>query len=204
MSAGNNKEPAESKNLVNPFASPLTSATIEPLAGNPNPLPPPKLPNVFTKWLLICTFAAGPSFFIGGGMGGWRVPAVVGMVIGVLIFVVGYTALEFATVIQQKMSKPVSRRAAWIAYLTRVGISIVFPIGVILDMFCGIFAVGLSSGITGVDAGLYGSRNISQVSAWVECLQYMFTTVVQGILLNFVLFAYMGVVWMICNLFSRK
>lgn len=204
MSAGDNEDTIDAEGPVNPFAAPVTSSTIHPLPGNPNPLPPPKLPNVFVKWLVVCAFAAGPSFFFGGGMGGWRTPAVVGMVIGVLIFVVGYTALEFTTAIQEKMAKPVSRRAAWIAYLTRVGISIVFPVGIFVDVFCGIFAVGISSAVTGIQSGIEPHvREAPNIPALEEFFQYMFTTVVQGVLLNLVLFAYMGLAWLVCNLFSK-
>lgn len=201
MSTDDNENQIQPQDSVNPFAAPLTSATIEPLPGNPDPLPTPKLPNVFAKWLLVCVCAAGPSFFIGGGIGNWRGSAVLGMVIGVLIFVVGYTALEFTKVIQQQMANPVSRRAAWIAYFTRVAISI-FLIGAYLDMLCGVFAIGISSAVTGIQGNLANTSR-GDVSTWVECLQYMFTTLVQGVLLNLVLFAYMGIVWVICNLFSR-
>lgn len=204
MSAGNNEQGTDPQGPINPFAAPLTSATIEPLPGNPNPLPPPKLPNVVAKWLLVCAFAAGPSFFIGGSLGGWRFSAVLGMVIGVLIFVIGYSAFEFTTTVQQQISDPVSRRAAWIAYLTRIGISIAFPIGVFVDVFCGAFAVGISSTITGIQTDFgNGYRGGSEVSAWIECLQFTFTTVAQGILLNLVLFGYMGIAWVVCRLFSR-
>ena len=55
----------DTEDTVNPFAAPVTSATIEPLAGSPDPLPLPKLPNVIAKWTLICVCAAGPSFYFG-------------------------------------------------------------------------------------------------------------------------------------------
>lgn len=193
----------EPEDSVNPFAAPLTSATIQPLPGNPDPLPAPKLPNVIAKWVVVCAFAAGPSFFMGGGLGNWRTSAVLGMVVGVLVFVIGYSALEFTTAIQEKMAKPVARRAAWIAYLTRVGISIVFPVGIFVDVFCGIFAVGISSAVTGIQGGPPRFQEGPDVSTSVEFFQFMFTTVVQGILLNLVLFAYMGIAWVFCNLFSK-
>jgi hypothetical protein len=192
----------EPEDPVNPFAAPVTSAAIKPLAGDPDPLPPPKLSNVFAKWLVICGISAGPSFFFGYSVGNGRFPAVLGMVIGVMIFVVAYTALEFTSAVQQQMAKPVSRRAAWIAYLTRVGISIVFPVGIFVDVFCGIFAMGISSSVTGLQAGL-GNSTSSPVPAAYECFQFVFTTVAQGILLNLVLFAFMGIAWVFCNSFSR-
>ncbi len=134
-------------------------------------------------------------------MGNWRAPAVLGMVIGVLIFVIGYSALEFTKTIQQKMADPVSRRAAWIAYGTRVAISILF-IGVYLDIFCGAFAIGISSSVSGFQGSL-GRISRGDVPASIECFQFMVTTIVQGVLLNLVLFAYMGIAWVVCNLISQ-
>ncbi len=163
----------ERDDSLNTFAAPLTSATIDPLPGNPDPLPPPKLSNVIAKWMLICACAAGPSFFIGAGVGDWRTPAVLGMVIGVLVFVIGYAALEFTTAVQQQMENPVSRRAAWIAYITRVGISVVFPVGLFLDVICGAFAVGISSALTGMQADIGPPFNDTpDVSASVEFIQF--------------------------------
>ena len=188
----------------NPFAAPTVSDAIEPIAGDP--IPPPQLPHVFVKWLLVCGAAAGPSFALGGGMGGWRFSAVLGMIIGVMIFVIGYTALEFTTAVQQQMGKPVSRRSAWIAYLTRVAISIIFPIGVFIDMFCGLMAVGFSSTVVGFRENYAGSRNgvtFDNFSS-LECFQFAFTTVVQGVILNLVLFAYMGIVWLVCNAANKS
>jgi len=205
MSADNNEDTVEPDGPVNPFAAPVTSATIQPLAGNPDPPPLPKLPNVFAKWLVVCVFAAGPSFYFGGAMGGWRVHTVVGMVIGVLFFVIGYTALEFTATVQKSMAKPVSRRAAWIAYLTRVGITVIYPVGLFVDVFCGIVAVLISSGVTGIQGGPQSNfPDPPNVSALAEFFQYMFTTVVQGVLLNLVLFAYMGLAWLVCRLFSKN
>ena len=119
------------------------------------------------------------------------------------MFVIGYTAIEFTTAVQEQMQKPVSRRASWIAYFTRVVISIVFPVGIVVDMFCGIFAVGVSSAITGItEVGFRGNDGLIE-SDDVRFFQFLVTTVVQGVLLNLVLFAYMGIVWLICKTISR-
>jgi len=187
---------------VNPFAAPVSSAMVEPGKPNPNPLPRPDPLAVFIKWTVVCGFAAGPSFYFGGGMGAWRPAAVLGMLIGILIFVIGYTALEFTTAIQEQMNKPVSRRAAWIAYLTRAAISIVFPIGLTVDILCGIFSVGISSALTGISETPFHSPGDNFSEAFC-CFQFAVTTVVQGVLLNLVLFAYMGIVWLVCKAISR-
>jgi len=193
----------EPNDTFNPFAAPAVATTMAPKPGDPNPPPPPSLPKVFVKWLLVCTVAAGPSFVLGGGMGGWRFAPVLGMVIGVLLFVVGYTVLEFTAAVQNQMAKPVSRRSAWIAYITRVAVSVIYPIGAAIDIVCGIFAVGFSSTLTGFTDGLSREQQ-PDVQAVVECFQFTFTTVVQGLLLNLVLFAYMGLVWLICKAASRS
>ena len=193
----------EPENSINPYAVPISSSAIAPDRGNQDPLPPPQLSQVFFKWLVICAIAAAPSFVIGGSMGNWRTAAVLGMVIGVLIFVVGYTALEFTTAIQEQMQKPVSRRASWIAYLTRVAISIVYPVGVFVDILCGVFAIGLSTPVTGIADGGFGRGEIVNVSEAALCFQFALTTVFQGVLLNLVLFAYMGIVWVICSAIMR-
>ena len=74
----------ENENPINPFAVPISSSAIAPERGNPDPPPPPELSKVFIKWLIICAFAAGPSFYFGGMMGNWRLSAVLGMVVGIL------------------------------------------------------------------------------------------------------------------------
>ena len=194
----------ESEKPINPFAVPISSAAIAPERGNPDPLPPPQLSRVGIKWLIICGIAAAPSFVFGGSIGNWRTAGVVGMVIGVLIFVIGYTALEFTTAVQQQMQKPASRRASWIAYMTRVGISIVFPIGVFVDIACGVFAVSLSSSVTGIQEVGFARSETVNVSDAAFCFQFALTTLIQGFLLNLVLFGYMGIVWLICKAFSRN
>ena len=170
----------ESENPINPFAVPVSSAAIAPERGNPDPLPPPQLSLVFIKWFVICAFAAGPSFYFGGMMGNWRLSAVVGMVIGILIFVIAYTAIEFTTAVQEQMRKPVSRRASWIAYFTRVVISIVYPVGLVVDMICGFVAVGLSSSATGITDSAFGNGQLSGISDDTRCFYFIFTTIGSG------------------------
>ena len=193
----------ESENPINPFAVPMSSAVIAPDRENPDRLPPPQLFRVFFKWLIVCAVAAGPSFYFGGMMGNWRLSAVVGMVIGILVFVIAYTAIEFTTAVQDLMQKRVSRRASWIAYLTRVVISIVFPVAIVVDVFCGAFAVGLSSSVTGITEVGFGEGGGGDFSDDVRCFFFIVTTLVQGVMLNLVLFGYMGIVWVICNATMR-
>ena len=193
----------EPENPINPFAVPLSSVAIAPERGNPDPLPLPQLSRVLVKWLIVCGIAAAPSFVMGGGVGNWRTAAVLGMVSGVLVFVIGYTALEFTNAVQKQMQKPVSRRAAWIAYITRVGISVVYPVGLFIDIICGIFAMGFASSVTGLEGSRFGSGESVNVSDVVLFVQYAFTTIIQGMLLNLVLFGYMGLVWLVCKAVSR-
>lgn len=104
---------------VNPYAAP-TSEAVEALALERPLMKPPKLGRVIIKWLIVCVLAAGPSFFLGGGIGGWRVPEVLGMIFGILIFAAGYSVIEFIPQIQLTMAQRAKRRASRIAYITRM------------------------------------------------------------------------------------
>lgn len=187
---------------INPFAAPASSSVIASTAGDVGLPPPPKLPAVFLKWLVVCTFAAAPSFFLASGLANGRLSANLGMIAGVLMFVIAYTAVEFTDVVQNQMAKPASRRSAWIAYVTRMGISVVFPVGFMVDMFCGMFAVSVSSSLTGLPEPL--GTGAEGTDAMIVFCQFLFTTVLQGVLLNLVLFAYMALVWVICKASSSN
>ena len=192
----------EPKESINPYAVPQSSSVIDAAPSDPNP-PPLQLPLVFTKWLFICILAAGPSFYFGGMLGGFRLSAVTGMGIGILIFVIAYTAIEYTSAVQRQMRKPVSRRASWIAYSTRIIISVIFPIGIFVDVFCGMLAVPISSSILGIkEPGMRFDQ--AGYSDDFRCIYFLVTTMVQGVLLNFVVFAYMGIVWLICKGVMRE
>ena len=166
-----------------------------PLNENQQALTPPKPSRVVFKWLVVCVVAAAPSFYFGGCIGGWRTSEVLGMIVGILIFVVGYSLIEFMPQIQFAMSQRTKRRASRIAYITRMGISVLFPVGVFVDLYCGIVSLAFSAAIMGQDwAGLGRSTSASDPSI-DRFLSFLLTTIIQGTILNVVVFAYMLIVY---------
>lgn len=187
---------------INPYAAPVSQNTSV-LLDNQQTLPPPKPGRVIIKWLIVCGIAAGPSFYFGGGLGGFRAPEVLGMIFGILIFVAGYSVIEFMPQIRSAMAQRVKRRATRVAYITRMGISILFPIGVVVDLYCGIVSVSLSSAITGSQNPL-GSREAVSGLPSFRFLTYLLTTLIQGTLLNILVFTYMMIVYGFLRVIGMK
>lgn len=169
---------------LNPYAPPC-----EPGAGavTPRRAQPWK---AFGRWTLICTVSAAPSFFWGCALHAEPVH-LLAMTSGIFVFIVAYTVVECSSFYQQVMTLPDWRRTALIGYGTRVLISIVLPIGATLDMFVGAFSMSLVE-----------SLSLFQASERPPFLQVFITTLVQGVLLNIVLLAYMTGVYGILRLFA--
>lgn len=156
------------------------------------------LSKLFWKWAFVCGVSATPSFIVAMSFEpDWPAKAG-GMVTGILLFVLSYVYAERTKFIQDLLKKPFVRTTAWIGYGTRIFITVVFPIGFFVDMFCGMLSVGLSQAITGMvfgfDSGDGGSSSASSISSFSW---FFLTTVIQGMVLNIVLFAYMLLVWLI-------
>ena len=93
------------------------------------------------------------------------------------------------------MTNRAVRLAARIGYGTRLGISILFPIGLYLDVIVGMFSIMLMSNLD--PAAIEGDAPAS--FGW-----YFATTLVQGVFLNVILLIYLLVVYGICYLVMRK
>ena len=177
---------------INPYAAPVSHHTN--LLPDDQLLTPPKPGRVILKWLIVCGIAAGPSFYFGAGIGGFRAPEILGMIFGILIFVAGYSAIEFMPQVQSAMAQRVKRRATRVAYITRMGISILFPIGVVIDIYCGLVSVSVSNALTGGETLLRSPSAASETPS-LRFLSHLLTTLIQGTLLNIVVFAYMLIVY---------
>ena len=184
------------ESTVNPYASPssIASATLIESGDLQTQPKPPKPGLVIIKWMLVCFIAAGPSFCFGGMIGNWRGPEVLGMLVGILVFVAGYSAIEFIPQIQLAMNQRAKRRASRTAYISRMVISILFPIGVFFDMYCGVVSLGISSVLTGGEWNFKDSTNGVDFPVF-RFLTFLMTTVIQGTLLNILVFAYMLLVY---------
>lgn len=151
------------------------------------------IPWIFGKWFLVCSVSAAPSFFWGCTISELTSEHVIGMLAGVFTFIVGYTIVECTSFVQGLMRHPNFRLTAKIGYGTRMAVSIIFPAGMMLDMFVGMFAVMTVSAVAGPIEQERGDM--------IQGLGVFYaTTIVQGIYLNVVLLAFMAMVYGIVTL----
>lgn len=176
----------------NPYQAPTSSGSIA-TAIELEPDKPVQVGKVFLKWLVICVISAAPSFFWGFLIGQQTISSVVGMLAGILTFVVGYATIECRPFAQRWLRNRLIRRTAKIGYGTRLGMSIIFPVGMYLDMITGMIAIATTQGFD--DNGMGNEQ--------MPLLWFYLTTIVQGIYLNIVLFVYMLVAYAFVRLFSK-
>jgi hypothetical protein len=140
------------------------------------------LARIVRCWLFVCSLSAIPSFFFGFGVSNGQVA---GMILGILIFVIAYTILDYTTASRPFRRNRQVRRTLKIAYGTRIAISIIFPLGAYVDIFCGFLSIGLIQSVSGFEF-----RSSEGMSFGATLL----TTLVQGVLLNIALACYAMVV----------
>ena len=130
----------------------------------------------FLLWAAICCVSAAPSFawaheeFHRGAM-----------VLGVALFTIAYTVFTSTERFERFHRRPFVRRTLYIGYGARMAASIVFPLGVGMDLLPGMLSVNLVQQGAGLDPHTFGGT--------------LLTTIVQGTLLNvllglFMLFVY--------------
>ena len=129
----------------NPYASPQVQPPPPPQRAEiEEPRALPSIGKSILKWTLACSIAAGPSFFFGSSLArqtGFPA-ACAGMIAGIVVFIVLYVLVERTQRVQRILSWRFARRTAWIGYGTRIAASIIFPIGMFPDVFCGMFSLG--------------------------------------------------------------
>lgn len=172
----------------NPFQSPTT---VSP-GGDVEP--PQEQDNLFrvtsiaaVRWFLICGISAIPSWVIASG----RTTAVIGgMATGVILFAVGYTFLDVWTRRHPLRQRRDVKITLAITYGTRIAISLLFPIGFFVDIFCGIFSVSIT-------AFFFQAAKLDVPE--MEFTSTLVTTLIQGCLLNAVLAGYGLLVYAVCR-----
>ena len=126
----------------------------------------------FLLWAGICCVSAAPSFawaheeFHRGAM-----------VLGVALFTIAYTAFTSTERFEQFHRRPFVRRTLYIGYGARLAASIVFPVGVGMDLLPGMLSVNLVQGAFRLNPHTFAGT--------------LLTTVVQGTLLNVLLGLFM-------------
>ena len=116
------------------------------------------------------------------------------MLAGILVFIGIYTVAECSPLYQRVSNRPHMRRTLIVGYGTRMAISIIFPIGLMVDMFTGVLAVAV------VQETLFQTDGVQDALV----LAVFLTTLVQGLLLNLILMAYMLVVFAAQWLWSKR
>jgi hypothetical protein len=142
------------------------------------------------RWLLVCSVSAAPSFAFGLVTTDGRIA---GMCVGILIFIVGYTWIDFRTAGRSWRRRRQVRRTLRMVYGTRIAISILFPIGAYLDLFCGLISITITEPITRLEL-----RTNS-----MDFFGALLTTLVQGCLMNVVLGIYGLLLLLIQAVFTR-
>jgi hypothetical protein len=139
------------------------------------------------KWLWLCALIAVPSFL--WAMGTFDL---VGMGLGVLTFVVAYAAIATVPRINNWARDPHVRRTLKIGYGTRLALSALFPVGMIVDAIPGMISLEISrvlwTEFTVDGKGILGTYII---------------TLIQGGLLNGLLLVYMAMIYGLLRAFWK-
>lgn len=140
-------------------------------------------PRRLALWAVLCSLSAAPSFV-------WAIgaydPAAMGC--GISIFILAYAVASGTTTVARIKSRPFARRTFLIGYITRVGISVTYPVGMALDMLPGMISKSIVESIVDRPEGFLGT---------------LMTTVVQGAFLNVILAVYMGAIYLLQCAFLR-
>ncbi len=179
---------SNSSTTINPFAPPsdftpplVTKESLQEYASVTLGLYLQRL----AIWTTVCVVSAGPSFFWGWGTLGKN--QIAAMCVGILAFILAYSILDIATINQPWRKNRRNRITLRIGYITRMVISAIFPIGGILDMFCGMVSIQATSWILGY------TQEPTEPGFWFV----LAITIAQGLVLNAVLVVFMSIVHLI-------
>ncbi len=164
---------------ISPQAVPLESTGTNVPERRVRPL------RAFGRWTLICCISAAPSFFWGCALH-QGADYVIGMLAGILVFVLGYTLLECTPHYQQIVTQPHVHRTALIGYGTRLLVSVIFPVGLAIDMLLGVVSISIVENVSPIR-----SVEFAEVGNAATGFTVFLTTIVQGVLLNVVVLVYM-------------
>ncbi|MFK7768502.1 MAG: hypothetical protein AB8B55_14870 [Mariniblastus sp.] len=182
-------------NLDSPYRSPQFDGSPNLNIGDAPDGPVNSL-RVILKWTAICFVSAAPSFVLGLMMDGANPPAIVGMVTGILTFVFMYSIVEHLPAIQRFLKDMRFAQTAKIGYGTRIGVSIVFPVGIYLDLLVGIFTTTFGLAIINLLGVAHPERNSeNELGDFGTFVGHYILTLTQGVGLNLVLFVYLLIVY---------
>jgi hypothetical protein len=169
---------------VNPYSPATEPSQTDNLDETAEDTPLLSLPKTVARWFTICGISAVPSFFLGFLVTEGQIA---GMLLGILTFAVGYTLVDFKTAPLPIRQKRMVRRILRIVYGTRIGITVIFPIGFWVDTMCGFLSLTLIN-FVGFNPDSFESGGADGSSMTFGMT--FFTTLVQGCTLNAVLLVY--------------
>lgn len=147
-----------------------------------------RFPRQLLVWLIVCTLAAAPSFFWGAELAGFETPAVLGMLTGVALFAFAYAAVASTDRARRFRERPFVERTLKIGYGIRIVQSIASVVPPIM------FVDGLVGSVSVSILAEFGVRS-AQPSPLGQYASFLLTTLVQGVLLNAILFVLMLLIY---------
>jgi hypothetical protein len=142
----------------------------------------------FLRWALICTVTAVPSFL-------WALNfSLSGRIAGIVFFIVLYTAVTSSAGFARIESRPFVRTTFRVGYGTRLALSAIFPIGLIVDLIPGMISVDLMK-------WAFQSLGLAYIEQDFLCT--LLTTLAHGTLLNIELGVFMLFVYWMQRLFRK-
>jgi hypothetical protein len=159
----------ESRRTMDPHPEPA----VEPIRAFIDD--PPVVFRRAAMWTLLCSVSAVPSFIV--ARRDYSRPA---MVTGIAFFVVLYTVATSTQFLDRFSRRPFVRRTFHIGYGVRLTCSVLFPLGMMIDLFPGFLSVSITE-------GLYGSDR--------SFVPTLVTTLIHGSFLNIILGIFMLVVY---------
>jgi hypothetical protein len=189
---------------VNPYQAPVASPSTSPRDRDRHEVKPFNLKISIVRWLAICGISAAPSFVFGFVLEGIAQLKIIAMLSGILTFVAIYVYIESRKSIRRRMKSKPFRTAIYTGYITRIAISVLFPVGVYLDVMCGMVSVGLTDAVLGqgLMPRIQDEPSI-KMSAAMTLLLFYITTLVQGVILNLILGGYTLIVYAIAKVFQK-
>ncbi|MEW6251703.1 MAG: zinc ribbon domain-containing protein [Planctomycetota bacterium] len=136
------------------------------------------------QWMTVCCVCALPSFMWGLIS---REAHPLGMLCGVAMFIAAYTVVTASRRFVRFEALPFVRRTLLIGYGTRIAMSILFPVGMGVDLVPGMASVALVAVVLG--------PNLNSFAVTFA------TTLVQGVFVNCLLVGYMAIIYGIQRVF---
>lgn len=137
-------------------------------------------------WTAICTVCAIPSFYWATieDMDRTRIAA---MLTGIGVFILGYTVLTGMPAVRRLNVSPHVHLAVQIGYCTRIVISTIVPVALVLDAYCGLVTGSIIQALN--DATL-----VMPEESYLFVLSW---TLLQGSVLNGILLVFVALVYVV-------